>query len=200
MYSRAKIAAEQLLLQLHADRGLPVVILRPAVVLGEGGTVSHAGFGVWPSDLCCIGWGNGTHPLPLVLVEDVVSALLAAMQAPGVNGRSFNLVGDVRMSAREFVALVAQLSKRRHKFYPRPLIHLQAVDIVKWALKLLARKAENPFPSFRDLRSNSLRTDIDCTAAKRDLRWQPVADRQTFIARAILPHIRPVLPGDLRLV
>ena len=200
MYSRAKIAAEQALLQLHAGHGLPVVILRPAVVLGEGGTVSHAGFGVWPSDLCCIGWGSGTHPLPLVLVDDVVSALVAAMEAPGINGRCFNLAGDVRMSAREFVALVAQLSKRRYRFYPRPLMHLQAVDIAKWVLKVLARKAENPFPSFRDLCSNSLRTTIDCTAAKRDLGWRPVADRQTFVDRAILPHVRPVLPGDLRLV
>jgi len=103
------------------------------------------------------------------------------------------------MSAREFVGLLAELSKRRYRFYPRPLAHLQAIDIGKWMLKILARKPENPFPSFHDLRSNSLRANIDCSAAKRDLGWRPVADRQTFIARAILPNIRPVVPGDLRL-
>ena len=199
MYSRAKIAAERLLLQMHASEGLPVVIMRPAVVLGSGGTVAHAGFGVWPSDLCCIGWGMGTHPLPLVLVDDVVAALIAAMDAPGVVGRTFNLAGDVRMSAREFVALLAQISKRRFRFYPRPLLHLHAVDVVKWMLKVAAGKRENPFPSIRDLRSNSLRTQLDCSAAKRDLGWRPVTDRQTFIAKAILPHVRPVVPGDLRL-
>ena len=63
----------------------------------------------------------------------------------------------------------------------------------------VARKAENPFPSFRDLKSNSLRTRIDCSAAKRDLGWQPVSDRQEFIAKAILPHIKAVTPGDLRI-
>ncbi|HXH23613.1 MAG TPA: NAD-dependent epimerase/dehydratase family protein [Vicinamibacterales bacterium] len=199
MYSRAKIEAERLLLRMHREHGLPVVILRPAVVLGSGGTAAHAGFGTWPSDLCCIGWGLGTHPLPLVLVGDVVSALLAAIDAPGIEGRSYNLAGDVRMSAREFVHLVAALSRRRYRFYPRPVLYLHAIDVIKWMLKLAARKPENPFPSLRDLRSNTLRTHIDCSAARRDLGWRPIADRQAFVAQAILPHVRPVPPGDLRL-
>jgi nucleoside-diphosphate-sugar epimerase len=198
LYSRAKIAAERVLLEMHADRGLPVVIVRPAVVLGSGGTVAHAGFGAWPSDLCCVGWGSGNHPLPLVLVEDVVSALLALIDAPDVNGTSFNLAGDVRMSAREFISLVAQLSHRRYRFYPKPLVQLYCVDLAKWALKVVARKPENTFPSFRDLRSCSLRSELDCSAAKRRLGWRPVSDRQEFIARAILPHIKPLAPGDLR--
>jgi nucleoside-diphosphate-sugar epimerase len=199
LYSRAKIAAERVLLDLHQTSGLPVVILRPAVVMGSGGTVAHAGFGVWPSDLCCIGWGQGNHPLPLVLVDDVVSALVAAMDAPNVAGNCYNLAGDVRMSAREYIALLGQLSRRRHRFYPKRLIQLQSVDIAKWVLKIVARKAENPFPSFRDLKSNSLRTHLDCSAAKRDLGWRPVSDRQEFIAKAILPNIKLVAPGDLRI-
>ena len=39
--------------------------------------------------------------------EDVAAALLAAIDAPRVVGRSYNLVGDVRLTAREYVEALA---------------------------------------------------------------------------------------------
>ena len=35
-YARAKVLCDRMLLDLHAQEGLPVVILRPGVVVGEG--------------------------------------------------------------------------------------------------------------------------------------------------------------------
>ena len=194
-YARAKALAERLLL---AEK-IPLVIVRPGVVVGKGTPVTHSGVGYWPADRCCIGWGLGNNPIPFVLVDDVAEATFLAMEAPGIEGRTYNLVGDVRPTAREYVRLLSERTRRRIEFYPRSLARLQTIEIMKWAVKIAARKAENPFPSMRDLRSRSFEAQIDCSAAKLDLGWRPNADRQTFIQQAIDVHLRPIASGDLRL-
>ncbi len=59
LYSRGKMEAERRLLDLHRQRGLPLVIVRPGVVLGEGTPLQHSGLGFWARDNHCIGWGLG---------------------------------------------------------------------------------------------------------------------------------------------
>lgn len=198
-YSRAKAAAEALLMYMYHSQALPVVIVRPGVVVGPGGILAHSGFGYWPSDLACIGWGSGTNPLPLVLVQDVAYAMGLACSAPAIEGKSFNLVGDVRISAKEFVSLLATRAHRQVRFHPRPIVGLWAIDVFKWVLKELARKPENPFPSYRDLKSRSLRTHFNCTAAKSLLGWNPNNDLETFLQQVIDANLPPIMPGDLRL-
>ena len=38
-----------------------------------------------------------------VLIDDVASGLVAAIDTPGIEGRSFNLVGDPCLSAQEYL-------------------------------------------------------------------------------------------------
>ena len=199
-YARAKAGAEGILMELHRRESLPVVITRPGVVVGRNGMLTHSGVGYWPCDTCCIGWGRGTTPLPLVLATDVADALIAAMEVPGIEGMSFNLAGDVFLTAREFVRITAERSRRHFRFYPQSLWKLQAVEIAKWALKIAARKPDNPFPSYRDLKSRALRATLDCSAAKQILGWKPNADLDVFIADAIESHLKSIAPGDLRLL
>lgn len=194
LYSRGKIAAERVV----RDGSVPWVILRPGVVMGREGVLNHAGLGMWPSDLCCIGYSHGTNPLPFVLVDDVAAALAAAIDAP-VEGETFNLAGDVFMSAREFIDIVCQQSLRRFRFYATSPARTQSIDVAKWLIKIAARKQENFFPSYRDLLSNSLATQLDCSRAKTLLGWSPNADPLVFVQEAITPHLAPIPAGDLRL-
>jgi len=199
-YARAKIAAEGILQSLHRSHGLPLVIVRPGVVMGRGGMLSHSGVGLWACDTQCIGWGRGNTPLPFVLVQDVAQALAAAVDTPGIEGMSFNLAGDVYLTAREFVSLLAKRSNRRFRFYPQSLFKLQLIEIAKWTLKVAARKQNNPFPSFRDLKSRALRSELDCSAAKQMLGWKPNGDLDVFLEEAIDSHLTPIPAGDLRLL
>jgi nucleoside-diphosphate-sugar epimerase len=197
-YARAKARAERVLMELHRKESLPVVILRPGVVVGRGGVLTHSGLGYWPVDTWCLGWGRGRNPLPFVLVQDVASALAAARCAPGIEGRAFNLAGDVFVSASEFVKELAIRSRRKIRFYPQSLLKIQAVEIAKWVIKALARKPENPFPSFRDLKSRGLFTQLDCSGAKTLLGWQPNADPEVFFREAIDMNLRPIPEDDPR--
>ena len=187
-YARAKALSDRMLLDLHAREGLPVVILRPGVVVGEGGPPFHSGVGLFNNDQHCIGWNAGRNPLPFVLAGDVAGAILAAARAEGIEGRCYNLAGDVRPSAREYLAALARVLGRPLQFHPQTAERLWLVDMGKWAIKRAGGR-RTPMPSLRDLRSRGMEATLDCADAKRDLGWAPVADPAAFEAAAIAVHV-----------
>jgi predicted dehydrogenase/nucleoside-diphosphate-sugar epimerase len=194
LYARAKIACESLLTDLHRSRGLQVTIFRPGVVVGPGGPVEHGGVGFWPAPTHCVSWGWRTgRPLPFVLVDDVVAALVSALGKSGLEGKSFNLVGDVRLSAAEYVDILRAESRRDVRLHRQSLPGWWLIDVFKWAVKAAARKPENAFPSWRDLATRSLAARFDCGLAKELLGWKPVADREEFIERGIRQALREAL-------
>jgi nucleoside-diphosphate-sugar epimerase len=187
-YARAKADAERTLLALHRERGLPVCILRPGVVVGAGGVGIHSGVGFYNSERHVLGWNDGENPLPLVLAADVADAVARALDAENVVGHCYNIVGDVRLTAREYVEELAQALSRKLRYRPQSLGKLFAIECVKWGVKLASRRPGLTLPSLRDLRSRGLRAQFDCSDAKRDLGWQPVTDRDRFIAEGIAIH------------
>lgn len=197
-YSRAKILAEQVLMDFHAQKGLPVTIMRPCIVVGRGGLLSHGGLGTWRTDTWCVAFGKGRHPLPFVLVQDIAQALFSAASAPGIAGLSFNLAGDVRPSAVEFLSWCAERSLRQFHFRPTSHAWIYALVMGKWTVKAVGG-LPGWFPTYRDIKSSGMYSDIDCSAAKRLLGWRPNADLEYFIQEAIESHLPPVHPHDLRL-
>jgi predicted dehydrogenase/nucleoside-diphosphate-sugar epimerase len=184
-YTRAKVACERVLSSMHRDRGLPVTIFRPGVVVGAGGNPAHLGVGFWPSATHCISWGVRTGaPLPFVLADDVAAAFAAAIGRRGLDGQSFNLVGDVRLSAEEYIDALRNASQRDVTLHRQAILKWYGVDLAKWAVKAMARK-DNTFPSYRNFASWALRSSFDCDRAKRLLDWAPVADRERFIELGI---------------
>lgn len=187
-YARAKADAERAMIALHRERALPVCILRPGVVVGAGGVAVHSGVGFYNSERHVLGWNDGENPLPLVLAGDVADAIARALDAEGVVGRCYNIVGDVRLTAREYVEALAQAVGRKLRYHPQSVEKLFAIECVKWGVKLASRRPGLSLPSLRDLRSRGLQAQFDCTDAKRDLGWQPVADHDRFIAEGITIH------------
>ncbi|HWE51146.1 MAG TPA: NAD(P)-dependent oxidoreductase [Bryobacteraceae bacterium] len=200
-YSRGKIEAERALLKLYETEKLPVVIFRPAVVLGPGGMLVHGAFGELPpaSDVSILGFGNGKTPLPCVLVDDVARALQVGKDAPGIDGMAFNLAGDVRPSVTQYVQWMREATHRNFRFYGRPIWFIQAGEIARWALKSLGRKPNNTLGSLRDVESAPMSAQLDCSLAKKMLGWKPVADETEFKKQALLCHVNPLPPGDVRL-
>jgi nucleoside-diphosphate-sugar epimerase len=189
-YARAKVLADRMLLALHASEALPVVILRPGVVVGEGGPPLHSGLGLFNNDQHCIGWNDGRNPLPFVLVEDVASACVRACDAPGVEGRAFNIVGEVRPTARQYIAEMGAALGRPWRFHPQSPTRLWLVDLAKWLIKRATGRAV-AMPARRDFLSRGMAARFDVTDAKQALGWAPVADPAAFHARAIAIQAPP---------
>lgn len=186
-YARAKVLCDRMLLELHRSENLPVVILRPGVVVGEGTSPFHSGVGLYNNDQHCIGWNGGRNPLPFVLVEDVADAIARACDVEGIEGQCYNLVGDVRPSARAYTAGLAAELGRPLRYHPQSATGLWLVDVAKWAIKRATGRAV-AMPAKRDFLSRGMKARFDCTDARHDLGWHPCADEEIFRRRAILVH------------
>lgn len=185
LYARAKAASEELLFALHKERCLPLVVVRPGIVIGRGGSPFHWGIGMWWNDAVCQIWGKGENPLPLVLVEDVAAGLIAALRTPGVEGRAFNLVGDVCLTAREYLDALDSAGAMRIDRRTTPILRFYLQDMFKWLVKVAVRFPERRRPSYRDWESRTQKARFDASAAKTMLGWQPEEDRARFIQKGI---------------
>ena len=186
-YARAKADCDGMMMDMHRTDRLSVCILRPGVVVGRGGIANHGALGFFNNEQHCVGWNRGVNPLPFVLVEDVAEAVWRACQAPEVIGRCYNLVGDVRLSAREYIAELGRALERPLRFHPKYPTELWLEDMAKWLVKV-ATGRKVAMPARHDLLSRGLTATFDCGDAQRDLGWWPVADRERFIERGIRVH------------
>jgi predicted dehydrogenase/nucleoside-diphosphate-sugar epimerase/glycosyltransferase involved in cell wall biosynthesis len=183
--ARAKAASEKILMRMHRVQGLPVVILRPGIVVGRGASPFHAGIGMWWYDSVCQIWGKGTNKLPLVLVDDVARALLAALETPGIEGQSFNLVGEPCLSAQEYLDELDRCGGMRIERHATPIWRFYLADWMKWAIKVAIQAPERRLPSYRDWESRTRLATFDCTAAKAALGWVPESSRTELVRRGI---------------
>ncbi len=184
-YARAKAAAERLLMELHASKKLPVVIARPGVVVGVGGSPFHWGVAQWPAPYVARFWGRGDNTLPLVLVEDVARALAMMLEKPDIEGESFNLVAGGGVTARDYVAALDAALGGGIDAQPKRVASYLAADWLKYAVKVLVRHPKRSRPSWRDWATRGELSRFDCTKAKRVLSWQPVSDKVTLLREGV---------------
>jgi nucleoside-diphosphate-sugar epimerase len=101
-YIQAKRSAEQLVLDLHREKGLPVVVLQPTMIYGpysKGWTlipINDLKTGLVP----LVNGGQGyCNP---VYIDDVVDAMILAATQPGVQGEVFLISGKEPVSWKVF--------------------------------------------------------------------------------------------------
>lgn len=185
LYPRSKAACEALLQELQRREGLPLVILRPAIVIGPGSPPAHLGVGRFTSETRVEFWGDGTTPLPLVLVDDVADALVLALDASGIDGQTLLLTSPPLMTAREYVDRVSEHMQARIETEPRSAWRNWAADMVKELAKNAVHHPNRRWPSLHDWQCQSHRARFDSRMTEQALGWQPVCDRKMMIARGI---------------
>jgi predicted dehydrogenase/nucleoside-diphosphate-sugar epimerase len=168
-YTQTKLEAERMVMTAAKDNGLPAFVVRPGAIFGPGiEPSSPAGsfgmFGRW------IVVGNGSRPLPLVYVDDVVDALLLGSSRPGLEGKLVNLVDPTSITQREFIRIVRGAKPNiKAQYVPKPVLMAAAVGI-----ELLARLLKRSAPLSR-YRIRSIRPlwNFDQTAVQELLGWTP---------------------------
>ncbi|NJN49196.1 MAG: NAD-dependent epimerase/dehydratase family protein [Alkalinema sp. RL_2_19] len=184
-YSRSKVENENQLLELHRTQGLPVVIIRPGVVLGVGGNPYHWGIAAWNYTSVCNLWGNGENPLPIVLVDDVADALVRAMIQPNIEGESYNLASLPCITANNYIDEIERQAHVKIRRVPLSARRMYTMSLLKWGLKKVGRDRHAAFPSYADCAGRSLASQFDCSKAERQLGWNPVKDRDLLVSEGI---------------
>lgn len=170
-YTQAKLEAEQAVLEAVRERGLRAVILRPGQIFGRGaekfapaGTIAFAGR--W------IVVGDGSLRLPLVYVEDVVDALVAAAGHADTSGPVFHIVdsGDV-VTQKDYIETCRRLLGPSLKVVYAPKWVLSAAALAA-GLVSRATGVALPLSPYR-LKSSRPLGPFDCAAARERLGWKP---------------------------
>jgi len=192
-YARAKAAAEGVLTEMQRTKQLPLVIFRPGIVIGRGGSPFHWGVGKFTGNVCQV-WGDGDNPLPFVLVSDVAEALLRGLSVPGIEGRSYNLIDAPLLSARDYLQELQRRSALKLIVRHPPIWRLFLSDAVKWMVKVAVRHPDRiRVPSYFDWDSRTQRSTFDCARARAELGWTPASDRQRLIDDGIGGALQPWL-------
>jgi nucleoside-diphosphate-sugar epimerase len=168
-YTQTKLDAERLVSAAVQDQGLPAFVIRPGVIFGPGvepssPAGSFAMFGRW------IVVGNGSLPLPLVYVDDVVDALLLALTRPGLEGKLVNLVDPTSVTQREFIEIAQRVKPNiKVSYIPKPVLIAAAV-----AIEVLGRLLRRTVPLSR-YRIHSILPlhNFDQTVVQEHLGWTP---------------------------
>ncbi len=184
-YARSKAACEALLQEMQRERGLSLVIVRPGIVIGPGSPPAHLGVGRFASETRVDYWGDGSTPLPLVLVDDVADALVRTLDAPGIEGQTLLLTSPPLMTARDYVDAVALHMGTRIDARTRAAWRYWAADMIKELAKNAVRHPNRRWPSLHDWRCQSQSARYDARMTQQALGWRPVADRGTMVARGI---------------
>lgn len=189
-YARSKATCEALLTKLAEDKGLPLVIFRPGVVIGKGCPPAHWGVGMFQSETRMQFWGNGESKLPLVLVEDVASALVLGLDKPDIEGKTFLLTDDPFLSGKQYVDIVSDEIGTRIRSEPTPILKFFLIDAVKEAAKHLIRHPNRRIASFRDWDSRSHRARYDNSKTREILGWEPAGSRELLVEKGIIAAAR----------
>ncbi len=184
-YARSKVENERALLALHRERGLPLVIFRPGVVVGRGGSPYHWGVTGWSYNSVARLWGNGNNPLPLVLVDDLADAMVNALSVPGIEGESYNLCSTPLVTANEYLDEFEQHAGLTFTRIPTSSTRYFLEAVAKWVIKMIGRDPNAALPSYGDWEGRTFAATFDSSKARRQLDWTPSEDRETLIGEGV---------------
>jgi predicted dehydrogenase/nucleoside-diphosphate-sugar epimerase len=177
-YSRAKREAEALVREAVDAKGLPAVILRPGHIWTEQGPLLSPAVGMRAGRLLLM-LGDPGVLLPLVHVDDVVSALFLAREADVPPGSVFHLVDDDPISRKELARLYRDAREPSLRIVHVPMgVATTAAGLLTGVTRAMGRPLG---PSPYRLRAGVAPLRFDCTKARQELGWRPAVKSRTAL-------------------
>lgn len=174
-YTRAKLEAERIVVAA-AHAGLPCVILRPGQIFGGGiplitGAVARKAAGRW------VVLGDGKAELPLVYIDDVVQAIVAAIDRRITHGEIIQII-DPEPLTQEAVLAAAGGARPILRIPRRLVLALGKLSEIPFA----AIGKPSPVGAYR-LRSALARLHYESDRAVKLLGWRPLVGVREGIRR-----------------
>jgi nucleoside-diphosphate-sugar epimerase len=178
-YGVSKAEGEQAAFGRGRDLGVEVVALRPTLIYGPRAPLWVLQYfdRVRREQVALIDGGSGLANL--VYVDDVVDAMWAAAERPGVAGEAFLVNGDPPVTWREYLGSFARMCD---KPLP-PSVPLWRAKLEMQVMRIYGTLAQRPrrFTGM-DLELMPLRTTVSIAKAQRLLGWRPAYSLEAGMA------------------
>ena len=179
-YTRAKLEAERIV----RAAGVPCVIFRPGQIFGGGiplitGAVARNVRGNW------LVLGDGKLELPLVYIDDVVDAIMAAIDKKVTSGEVIQLIDPEHLTQQQVLELAGD--NKRVVRVPRGLVF--ALGRLSEVVRLVGK--QSPIGSYR-LKSALARLHYESDRAEKLLGWRPRVGVREGIRRVSAPKSQEV--------
>lgn len=183
-YTQTKAEAEEVIKRHIREHGLPAVILRPGFIYGPGDrhALKRIIERIDNGTLRIV--GPGDKVLNNTSVENLVDAIMLALESPKALGEIFNIRDERLVTREEFISTVAQyLGKPTPRHVPEWLARAFIGPIERIA-KLRGRKTP-PFLTKAQMKFMANNLDFSINKAKRVLGYQPRVDFRDGIIPAL---------------
>ncbi|WP_321503424.1 NAD(P)-dependent oxidoreductase [Breoghania sp.] len=188
-YARTKREAEKIVL---AANDIGPIVLRPRGIYGRGDTalvprlIHAANKGPLPL------FRKGAARTDLTYVDDVVSAVLCALNAPAaVNGEVLNISGGEVLPIREVADAACRRAGITPRWKPMPFTPaLMAAAMLERACLMLPRAPEPPVTRY-GLGLFAFAQSLDITKARTLLGWRPEIGFAEGLERTFQPGAGP---------
>jgi predicted dehydrogenase/nucleoside-diphosphate-sugar epimerase len=190
LYTQTKLDAERVVTEAVKSRGLRAVILRPGEVIGPDKLFLSGAVGREAAGHVVV-LGGGKSIVPLIWVEDLVDAILAAAASDQFDGSVFNLVDPEEITQDELARHYLQALGRKPRLIHAPRFALYPTAFgLQLALRLLGK--QSPITPYR-LSSALGSRHFACSAAKQHLNWEARIGIRAGLATMLDPTLLPVV-------
>ena len=170
-YSHAKFRAEQLVMSAMTDGQVPIVCLRPGTIYGPGGNVYTPMLGLSLGNKIFAVIGDGNFILPLVYVDNMVEAILAAMMSSLRTSQIYNVIDPEKVTKKQYMeGLVQKLHPNSRTVYVSFGLLKTLVFLQEKVCRALGRP---PVLTLYRLHASQKPVVYDALKIARDLAWQP---------------------------
>jgi nucleoside-diphosphate-sugar epimerase/predicted dehydrogenase len=197
-YTHSKLEAEEMIRRSMKRGRTPIVCLRPGTIFGPGGEIftPMMGFSLGEKLFAII--GSRKLILPLIYIDNLVEAIIQAMNKVTSAGKIYNVVDIDKLTKKDYVdRLLRKLYPDAHYIYiPYKFLNL-IVLIQEITFKILKR---HPFLTRYRLKSSQKNITYDCSLIRRELEWNPTISGEDGLQRILAHEIGKgkVVPTELR--
>jgi 2-alkyl-3-oxoalkanoate reductase len=184
-YTSSKVEAEHLLWRLAEARGLPLTVIRPGLMFGEGdrritGRLVERLRGCYRRLI-----GPGDNPISAVYAGVVADATILAADDPGSVGEAYNVTDQGPITQREFLDLFAAACGARPVRHRRPYWLAWSAATALETYGRLTHRSRPPLISRYAIWLLGRRLAYSTAKARDRLGWSPALGYRESIERSV---------------